>query len=288
MSPRFDLVVDVGAKTGEGAVWSARLGGLLWVDIPAGRLHLHVPGGADRVWETGEPLGCVAEAEDASILLASVSGFRRLDPATGEIGPPVGPAPRERAHRFNDGAVAPDGRFHAGTMPLGGPSAEDDTGILYAHRGGRVAQVMGGFHTQNGLAFSPDGRTAYVSDSFPTVRSIFAYDYDVDDGAWTNKRLFFDTSALPGRPDGGCLDADGCYWMAGVGGGQVLRITPQGHVDMDLAFPVARPTRPAFGGPGLATLYVTSIGGEGAGAGAGGVFACAVPGVTGTAAPLAR
>ena len=288
MSPRFDLVVDVGAKTGEGAVWSARLGGLLWVDIPAGRLHLHVPGGADRVWETGEPLGCVAEAEDASILLASVSGFRRLDPTTGEIGPPVGPAPRERAHRFNDGAVAPDGRFHAGTMPLAGPSAEDDSGILYAHRGGQVEEVMGGFHTQNGLAFSPDGRTAYVSDSFPTVRSIFAYDYDVDDGAWTNRRVFFDTSALPGRPDGGCLDAEGCYWMAGVGGGHVLRITPEGRVDMDLAFPVAKPTRPAFGGLGLDTLYVTSIGGKGEGHGAGGVFACAVPGVTGIAMPLAR
>ena len=284
-TPRFDLVVDARAKTGEGAVWSARLGGLLWVDIPAGRLHLHVPGGADRIWETGEPLGCVAETRDGSIILASTSGFRRLDPATGEIGAPTGPVPAERGHRFNDGAVDPAGRFVAGTMPLGGPSKDDDDGRLYAHHHGATRELMGGFFTQNGLAFAPDGRTAYVSDSIPHIRSIWAFDYDPDDGVWANRRVFFDTSGHPGRPDGGCVDADGCYWMAGVGGGQVLRITPDGRVDMDLAFPVEKPTRPAFGGPDLSTLYCTSIGGDAPGAG--GVFACEIPGVRGLPTPLA-
>jgi sugar lactone lactonase YvrE len=284
-APRFELVVDADAAVGEGAVWSSRLGGLLWVDIPAGRLHLHVPGGEDQAWETGEPLGCVAEAADGAVILASTSGFRRLDASTGEIGAPFGPAPGARGHRFNDGAVAPCGRFHAGTMPLSGPSAQDAGGRLYALRGGVAAEVMRGFHTQNGLAFAPDGRTAYVSDSIPHRRLILAYDYDPDDGAWTNRRPFFDTSQVAGRPDGACIDDAGCYWMAGVGGGHVLRITPAGRVDMDLPFPVPRPTRPAFGGPGMSTLHVTSIGGDGPGSG--GVFACEVPGVRGLPMPLA-
>ena len=45
--------------------------------------------------------------------------------------------------------------------------------------------MMEGFHRINGLAFAPDGRTAYFSDSFPEVRTIGAYDYDPDDGAWS-------------------------------------------------------------------------------------------------------
>ena len=62
-----------------------------------------------------------------------------------------------------------------------------------------------------------------------------------------------------GRPDGGTVDADGCYWMAGVSGWQVYRITPAGKVDMVIDMPVEKPTKPMFGGPGLDTLYVTSL-----------------------------
>jgi L-arabinonolactonase len=90
---------------------------------------------------------------------------------------------------------------------------------------------------------------------------------------------------VAGRPDGGTVDADGCYWMAGVGGAQLVRLTPRGHIDRIIALPVERPTRPAFGGCDLDVLFVTSIGaGATPGqrqAGAGGLLALTGLGVQG-------
>ena len=55
-------------------------------------------------------------------------------------------------------------------------------------------------------------------------------------------------------PDGGTIDADGCYWMAGVGGWQLVRFTPAGKVDMIIDMPVEKPSKIAFGGADLASL----------------------------------
>ena len=72
--------------------------------------------------------------------------------------------------------------------------------------------------------------------------------------------VFFDTRAVAGRPDGGTVDADGCYWQAGIDGWQLYRITPEGQVDRTIDLPIERPSRPMFGGPGLDVLYLTSLG----------------------------
>jgi sugar lactone lactonase YvrE len=111
----------------------------------------------------------------------------------------------------------------------------------------------------------------------------------LDDAAWSNKRVFLDTNGLAGRPDGGAMDSEGCYWMAGVSGWELVRITPEGKVDMEIAMPVEKPTRIAFGGPNMDTLFVTSLGfdvTEGTHQPqAGGLFALQVPGVTGVELP---
>ena len=49
---------------------------------------------------------------------------------------------------------------------------------------------------------------------------------------YSSKKVFFKTHEINGRPDGGCVDADGCYWMAGVSGWELVRITPTGKIDM--------------------------------------------------------
>jgi sugar lactone lactonase YvrE len=47
--------------------------------------------------------------------------------------------------------------------------------------------------------------------------------------------------------------------MAGVGGWQIVRITPQGAVDRIIEMPVEKPTKPIFGGPNLDVMYITSL-----------------------------
>jgi len=101
----------------------------------------------------------------------------------------------------------------------------------------------------------------YFSDSHPKVRKIWVCDYDSDTGTPGAPSLFFDTKVVSGRPDGGTVDREGCYWQAGVGGGQIYRLSPEGKVLMSIDMPIEKPSKPMFGGPNFDVLYVTSIGG---------------------------
>lgn len=289
-----DCVLDARAGIGEGAIWSVEDQALWWVDIPAGLLCRFDPARAEnRTWDVGQPLGCFAFRQAGGFVLALRDGFARFDPETGRLDPLGDPEADKPDNRFNDGTVDYQGRFYAGTMPIAGADfAAGPQGALYRlDPDGSIRTVTGGLYVTNGLALSPDGRTIYLADTIPQVRTIWAYDYDPDDAVWSNRRVFFDSRAVDGRPDGGTVDADGCYWMAGVGGWELVRLTPAGAVDMRIPMPVERPTRIAFGGRDLDTLYVTSIGGkvspgtEDRQPQAGGVFALTVPGVTGLPFP---
>ena len=272
-------VVDAHATIGEGAVWDHAEQVLYWVDITAGEVHRFDPStGEDRVWPVGEAVGSLAVRVGGGLVLATRSGFWLYDPGTGERVAVADPEAGRADSRFNDGSTDPAGRFWAGTMKDRGERAPVsalyrlDTDLT-VHRG------YDGLYISNGLAFSPDGRTMYFSDSYTDVRTIWACDYDVDDGVPTNRRVFFDTRSVAGMPDGGTVDAAGCYWMAGVGGWQVVRLTPDGEVDRVVDLPVERPSKPMFGGADLDVLFVTSLS-EGITAGseeqqpqAGGLFA---------------
>ena len=259
------VTVEVAAKgrdrLGEGAVWDAADARLWWVDIPAGAIRRLDPetGREDR-YEFGEPVGCLSRRGHGGLVVAAKSGFHLFDPESGARQALADPEPDMPGNRFNDGATDLQGRFWAGTMKDdGGPPAQE--GRFYRLDPDRtVTRHFDPVFTTNGMCFSPDGKTMYLSDSNPGVRTIWACDYDTDTGTPTNRRVFFDTREVAGRPDGGTVDADGCYWMAGVGGWQLVRITPQGKVDRIVEMPVEKPTKPMFGGPKLDTLFVTSIG----------------------------
>lgn len=291
----FECVVDARARVGEGAIWSVSEQALYWVDIPAGELHRFQPAtGECRCWSLGSPVGCCALIEGGGAVVALASGFHRLDLQTGELHRLAGLEPQAAGNRFNDGTVDNQGRFLAGTMSLAGvPEQPTADGTLYRLGGDcRVESLLRGFTVVNGLAFSPDYRTLYVSESHPDLQCIWAHEHDPDSGALGKRRVFFDTRAVAGRPDGGAVDTDGCYWMAGIGGWHLLRITPAGRIDRDVPMPVARPTRIAFGGERLDILYVTSIG-EGLTAAereeqpqAGGVFALQLSGIQGCEIPM--
>jgi sugar lactone lactonase YvrE len=117
-------------------------------------------------------------------------------------------------------------------------------------------RALQGITIPNSLAWSPNGRTMYFSDT-PTMR-IMAYDYDPESGALMTGRLFADLTGHPGRPDGSTVDADGCLWNAEVRGSRVVRYTPEGKVDRVITLPVSGVTSCAFGGPGMRTLYITT------------------------------
>ena len=290
-----DCVLDIKANLGEGPIWSTADQNLYWVDINNCQLNKFNPiDGKNKTINVGKPIGCFAIKKNLNIILALTSGFFELNQNDKSMKFINNPENNILDNRFNDGTVDLKGRFYAGTMAINGSNINAaPRGSLYClDKSGRAKKTMEGFHTINGLAFSPEGRTAYISDSAPWIRTIWAYDYDLDEGIWSNKRIFFDTKVTAGRPDGGCVDTDGCYWMAGVSGWEIVRLTPKGSIDMIIKMPVEKPTKIAFGGKDLDIIYVTSIGKditkgtEEKQPLAGGIFALKVPGVKGMQFPF--
>ena len=300
MSDQAELVLDARCGVGESPVWDGARHRLWWVDIPGKALWCwNAANGQARHWPTPEQTGCIALAADSDApphgqwIAAMETGVARLTPQDdGSVGTEwiARVTHPQSGMRFNDGRCDRQGRLRAGTM-VADMSLAAPSGSLYAlDPNGGVPTLRGleaGYITPNGMAFSPDGRTMYLSDSHPNRQTVWAFDHDTDTGTLHNRRVFIDFKPLPGRPDGAAVDADGCYWICGNDAGLVHRFTPTGRLDRSLRVPVKKPAMCAFGGTGLDTLFVTSIrpGGDLADQPlAGGVFALR-PGVRGLDEP---
>ncbi|MGH1464846.1 MAG: SMP-30/gluconolactonase/LRE family protein [Cognatishimia sp.] len=285
MGIEISCVAPVAATVGEGAVWDHRANLLWWVDIVKGVVFSYDPKSQqNRSYHFGEPVGCLAVREGGGLILAAKTGFWSFDPPTGTREHICDPESHLPFNQFNDGATDTKGRFWAGTMK-GNLPAEAIGNLYRLDKDLKVTQWKGEFLTINGLAFSPDGLRMYFSDSHPDRRTIWACSYDADTGTPGEPEVFFRTQSVKGRPDGGTVDAEGCYWQAGVGGWQIYRISPQGQLLTTIDLPIEKPTKPMFGGPNLDTLFVTSIGGSTSNAKsqplAGGLFAITGLGVAG-------
>src|SRR6056297_3792930 len=112
-----ELVVDEQATLGEGPVWHTQNQQLSWVDIEAGKLHLHDPTGkADRVWDVGCKVGAAVPRRAGGMVLATEVGILAFDWETSQQQELVHPERHLPNNRFNDGKCDPQGRFWAGTM----------------------------------------------------------------------------------------------------------------------------------------------------------------------------
>ena len=259
------LIVDARNAVGECPVWVAEENALYWVDIPNGGLQRwNAATGHIAAWKAPQMLACMARTTAGNWVAGLETGFFQLTTHNdGSLdATPLARVEHPRPDmRLNDGRCDRQGRFWAGSMVLD-MGANAAAGMLYRYTSGHAPQaLLDGFITLNGLAFSPDGRTMYVSDSHPLVQQIWAFDYDTDTGTGTpsNRRVFVDMHQYPGRPDGAAVDVDGCYWICANDAGLVHRFTPEGRLDRSLSVPVKKPTMCAFGGSRLDTLFVTSI-----------------------------
>jgi len=289
-----ELIVDARNAVGESPVWNPQEQALYWVDIPAGQLNRwDFASGQAQQWVGDQMLACIASYGDGRWIAGMESGLFEVAPGTdgrlqSTLLSPVRHA--QAPMRFNDGRCDRQGRFWAGSMHQDMGLAAQVGGVYRykAHQGTALVAQVSPLIVPNGLAFSPDGGTMYLSDSHPSVQKIWAFDYDIDSGMPQRQRLFVDMNEHPGRPDGAAVDADGCYWICANDAGLIHRFTPEGKLDRSLAVPVKKPTMCAFGGPKLDTLFVTSIRPAGDLTDqplAGGVFALR-PGVCGLPEPL--
>jgi sugar lactone lactonase YvrE len=242
----------------EGPRWDEERQELLWVDILGRGFHraaLTADGGPDQVRTLAldRHVGAVAPVTGGGYVLAAGQGFLFVD----EGGSVAELAQPEAGHvdvRMNDGACDPQGRFWAGTMAY---DESPGAGTLYRlELDGRCSTVLTGLTISNGIGWSPDGATMYLSDS--GTRQVEAFDFDSDTGAISGRRTLVNIDRADSAPDGLTVDEQGDIWVAMYGGWVVNRYGPEGSLLASVHIPVAQATSCAFGGGDRRTLFVTT------------------------------
>ncbi|MFC7385425.1 SMP-30/gluconolactonase/LRE family protein [Sphaerisporangium rhizosphaerae] len=239
----------------EGVVWDDAAGLVRFVDIPRGRLfEADVATGAVSFADLPAPVTAVhPTSRPGTVLVADGVGMALA--AHGELVERLASPLADRPEiRMNDGNVDPAGRYFAGSMAY---DAAPGAASLYRLDPDRsLRTVLTGVTIANGLDWSPDAALCYFVDS-PT-RRVDVFDYDVTTGELSGRRVFADTSALPGVPDGLTVDAEGGVWVAFYGGSRVCRFGPGGALDRTVTVPVPQVTSCCFAGPGLDLLVIST------------------------------
>jgi sugar lactone lactonase YvrE len=235
---------------------------LYWVDIASRAINRYTPVTDEhRQWVFETEPSCIAPRPDGGLIAAMRDGLFHVDVHDGSreriLRPPYDPAEQ----RFNDGKADPQGRFWVGTIH----DERLPKGSLYCLTPHSLDRLVDEVANSNGLGWSPDGATMYWTDT--KLSTVFAFDFDPQNGNLSRRRVFAsfppkqDGAPLEtygGRPDGGAVDSQGCYWAACFEGQRLARFAPDGQLVQSIPLPVRCPTMPCFGGDDLRTLYVTT------------------------------
>ncbi|HWA18259.1 MAG TPA: SMP-30/gluconolactonase/LRE family protein [Devosia sp.] len=251
-----ELFIDSKCELGEGVFWHPLLDRLFWFDIINKTLFSATANGimVDR-FLFDAPVSAAGVIDADHLAIASSAGLYRLELSTDtrELMSPIDPP--NAATRSNDGRVNPAGGFWIGTMGLKEPG-RIKSGSLYQIRDGQVTKLLGDINIPNSTCFSPDGAIAYFADT--AARTIRQVSLDPATGLPNGPWRDFVGPDHPGGPDGAAVDSKGYVWNARWGGSCVIRFAPDGKVDRVIEVPVPQPSCPAFGGPDLRTLYITT------------------------------
>ena len=291
LDPALDRLIASDAKIeilaqgydwSEGPVWVKHGGFLLFSDVPQNMIVRWKEGEGPKQWlkpsgYTGrEPRGAELGSNGLAIdhegrLVLCQHGDRRIARMEAPLSAPAPKfstiADRYEGARFNspnDVVLHRNGDLYFTDPPYGMVKQFDDPsreipyqGVFRAHRNGAVSLLTRDMTRPNGLGFSPDGKTLYISQSDPEDPIWRAFDVRPD-GSLGTSRILFDAGSLaktrPGLPDGLKLDTEGNVFATGPGG--VLILTPHGkHLGTILTGQATGNC--AFGDDGR-TLYMTT------------------------------
>jgi gluconolactonase len=263
----------------EGPVWRKATGDLLFSDVPRNTIFRYKdgegvttflrPSGYTGPNPPGRELGSNGLTLDArgNVVMAD-HGNRQVARLNDSLFTKITIADRFNGKRFNspnDLVYRSNGDLYFTDPPFGlrglnnDPSKElTENGVYRVTPAGVVTLLAGDLRFPNGIAFSPDERTLYVSNADGANAVWMAYPVKAD-GTLDKGRVFFDATALArqdrrGVPDGMRVDRQGNLFAAGPGG--VLIISPQGkHLGTIVT---GQPTANCTFGDDGATLYITA------------------------------
>jgi xylono-1,5-lactonase len=174
----------------------------------------------------------------------------------------------EGATGFNDMTTDTDGRIYVGSMRfmpfeggqpvpgevwrVDGDDAATDHGAQATERRAKATELFGDISWPNGMGFSPDGRTIYISDY--AAGKVIAHDLTSTSEA-QNRRVFAES---PSRAaDGLAVDSEGRVWVA-LGAGGLGRFSAGGTLEEVLEVPAGFVASLCFGGTDGRDLYITT------------------------------
>jgi sugar lactone lactonase YvrE len=257
MAYSYKVISDYPYRCGECPMWDSEKQLFYWSDMLAGELFMYDPA-TDKVSKFAEGKnvsgftlnkkgGFVCATHQGLYLWDNLNGWRLIaDKFAGQV------------LHSNDATADPMGRFIFGTTFFDQTKGEDfERGRLYSvERDGTISIITDDMGLPNGIAFSPDQKSMYVTDSY--TRDIYIYDYNVKTGKAVNQRVFIKVPDTEGTPDGLTVDSQGFLWSAQWYGYCVMRYDPYGKKDLKLPVPSGQTSSVVFGGPDLMDLYVTS------------------------------
>ena len=261
MAFKIECVIECNNHLGEGPIWDVEEECLYWVDGTGQRVEkpsiwrMNPKTGKIKNWCLDKDIGAMALRKSGNAVLALSDGFYFFDFGSGNYELIEEVDKDQPRTRLNDGKCDRRGRFFAGGM-----DDKEELKICSLWRLDvdlSVIKVDDGIICSNGPCWSPDDKTFYFADTFQ--EEFWAYDYNIENGTISNKRLFASTRNDTGVADGSTVDEEGYLWNAQVIGGELIRYTPDGLVDRRIGMPVKNVTSVNFGGPKLDTLYVTSM-----------------------------
>ncbi|XP_032364820.1 regucalcin [Etheostoma spectabile] len=260
-SVKVDCVVKAGALIGEGPVWEESEQTLLFVDIAGRKIHRWSPTTNQmHSVETEDSVGFVVPRVSGGYVAGVGRSIVAVDWSTEMMTSLLEVDEDKPTNRLNDGKVDGAGRLLAGTMGKEQRPAEVEKGrgsLFSVSSDLTVTRHLRQVDISNGLDWSLDQKTFFYIDSLSL--SVDAFDYDLETGDISNRRVVYRLQEGEGLPDGMAVDADGRLWVACYNGGRVINIDPATGVRVrSVSLPVMKTTSCCFGGPGYSDLYVTS------------------------------
>lgn len=256
MTEKASLLIDSRCSLGEGPFWHPGRQQLFWFDINNKAMFAATPEGeVVQRWDLPEIVAAGSIIDQDNLAVVTETGLKRFHLQQG-MGETIMPVEADKtATRCNDSRVHPSGAFWIGTMDRG--NEEGAIGALYHYRSGKLTPLKTDIRIPNATCFAPDGRTAYWTDT-PT-KQILKVATDPQTGLPVgNWEVFADVSHEPGYPDGAVVDSEGYLWNAKWGGACIVRHAPDGSIERTIEVPVSQVSCPAFGGPDLKTLFLTT------------------------------
>jgi sugar lactone lactonase YvrE len=242
-------------QLGEGPTYDPATGKAWWFDI-LGRTLLEADIASGGIKEHSLPVmgSVLAVVDDQRQLLASDDGLYLRDVANGRLTLHTPLEADDAMTRSNDGRVHASGALWVGTM---GRKAEKGAGAIYHFHRGELRCLYAGVSIPNAICFSPDGATAYFTDTPKRILHRVAIDpltaIPVGD-----PQTLYDHRDGTGGLDGAVVDAQGLIWNARWGAGCVDVYTPEGARVRTIRVPAKQSSCPVFVGKDLDRLLVTS------------------------------